>query len=367
MTAWRSVLALLLLGLGWAVAGHAATEPPASAPALTEVGDAALPPGVPLPVRVRLALRVLNLTELKEVAGTARLRIETSQRWRDPRLAFNPQQLGTQRVDRIGEAAQRYLDAIWTPGLVVDNQLDEPQSRTVAVSTHADGEIVVIERYESTFRFVMDMAAFPFDRQALALGFSLPRYARQEALLVSTELDRRLSGVDDRLSLIQWRPLGLRFQHEQTTGWNARSYARLSATLDLERESTRYLLQIFVPIIAILGVSVFVLWAPGLAPKDEGGLIFSSLLALAALSFTFESSFPGSISMETPVAQMISLGYLYLVGVLMLRSLLVRPARDPGSPRQAVAAAWLAELRWWLPLAMVIICVGAAVRALPVG
>jgi hypothetical protein len=47
-------------------------------------------------------------------------------------------------------------------------------------------------------------------------------------------------------------------------------------------------------------------------------MIFSSLLALAALSFTFESSFPGSISLNSPVASMISLGYFYLPLVLLI-------------------------------------------------
>ena len=56
-------------------------------------------------------------------------------------------------------------------------------------------------------------------------------------------------------------------------------------------------------------------------------MIFSSLLALAAISFTFESSFPGSISLNTPVAEMISLGYLYLVTVLMFEICLLYTSR----------------------------------------
>lgn len=363
MSAPRRWARALLLALAAAVLPARAAPPAAPAPAsaLTE-----LPPGVALPVPVRLAVRVLNVTQLAEVAGTAQLYLETTQRWHDPRLAFDPLQTGVQRVDRIGEEARAYLQAHWTPGLVADNQIGEPRSHTVAVSTHADGEVVVVERAESLFRVEMDMAAFPFDRQALVIGFSLPRHARQEAVLLSTEADRRLSGVEPHLSLAQWSPLGLRFAHDQATGWNARSYARLTATLDLERDAWRYVLRIFIPIIAILGVSLFVLWAPGLAPKDEGSLVFSSLLALAALSFTFESSFPGAISMNTPVAQIISLGYLYLVAVLFVRSLLGRHTQDPASPHHRLALALSRQVRWLLPLAMTVVCVGAAVRALPV-
>ncbi|NDY93485.1 neurotransmitter-gated ion-channel ligand-binding protein [Ideonella livida] len=358
----------LLWGLLWALWVLAAPTARAAQDLRTATAPApatALPPGVALPVQVGLAVQILNLTELHEVAGTLRLQLETRQRWRDPRLAFDPLREGRHRLDRQDEAAQRYLAGIWTPGLVLENQLEPPTSRTVAVSTHADGVVELVERYESRLRVTLDLAAFPFDRQALALDFALPRHARQAVVLVSTGLDRRASGVAPRLSLAQWRPTGLRFAHGQASGWNAAPHARLTATLALERDAASYLLRVFVPLVAVLSVSVFVLWVPGLAPKDEGSLIFSSLLALTALGFTFESSFPGAVSQDTPVAQILSLGYAYLVAVLLARTVLGRLM--PPGPRAALARAWLDELRWLLPLLMALVGTGAVLRTLPLG
>ena len=342
------LLSLILLGLAQGASGEERTGS----------SKATLPEAFGLPVRVHIALRVLNVLEIKEVSGRGRLHLELTQRWQDPRLAFDAVARGLAREDRVGEEADDYLKTIWSPGLALDNQIGDKDARIVALSVHADGEVVVIERFESDFRFRMNMDAFPFDRQNLTIGLSLPRYAQEEAIVLTTEADRPLSVVD-------WRPVGLRFSNDLAIGWNARSYSRLNATVTIARYAERYHLRIFVPIIAVLAVSLFVLWSPGLKEQDKGGLIFSSLLALAAISFTFESSFPGSISLNTPVAEMISLGYLYLVAVLMFEIALSVAIAHPHFRLRDQAADLRWHLRWAVPAIMLTICIGAAVRALP--
>lgn len=325
-----------------------------------------LPPGIELPMRVRVALRVLNVLQIAEVAGQGKLYVEVTQRWTDPRLRFDAVAQGFARIDRVGEEADAYLATVWTPGLTADNQVGKPEARTVAVSTYSNGNVVLIERYEGSFRFHMNMDAFPFDTQDLTLSFSLPRYATRDAMLITTEMDRNLSGIDSRLSVIDWHPKRLHFTNEEAMGWNARSYSRLDATVTLSRLSERYLLRIFIPILAILAVSLFVLWSPGLQSNDKGSLIFSSLLALAALSFTFEASFPGSISLNTPIAQIISLGYLYLIAVLMLEVALSLGAKsEKGGRLHDFCVAMRRQIRWAMPAIMVLVCVGTAVRAIP--
>lgn len=324
-----------------------------------------LPTGVELPIRVRVAFRVLDIAEVKEVAGLAKLHVEVTQRWSDPRNRFDPVAVGAARVDRVGKEAEAILDGIWTPGLVVDNQTGEVKSRTVAVSAHADGEVVVVERWESDFRVALDMTAFPFDRQEMKVAFSLPRWAKQEVVLIATEADRRFSAVEREVAVTDWRPTGLTFTNAETTGWNARGYSRLDVGVGIDRLSTRYILRIFVPIVAVLAVSVYVLWAPGLGSTDKGNMIFSALLALAAVSFTFEASFPGSISLNTPVAQIISLGYLYLILVLLCDSLLTAPCGNPASRFHRLAREIRRQVSWALPAIMTVISAGTVIRVLP--
>jgi hypothetical protein len=324
-----------------------------------------LPTGVELPVKVRVGLTVLNITEIKEVAGRARLYIEVTQRWTDPRRRFDAAQAGAARIDRVGGDAERFVGSIWTPGLVVDNQISPPQARTIAVSAFADGGIVTVERYEADFRIAMDMSAFPFDRQDITLSFSLPRYARQEAILVSTETDRLFSRVESRLSVIDWRPLALSFVYDESTGWNARSYSRLHATVAIERLSGRFILRLFIPICAVLAVSIFLLWMPGVHPKEKGSLVFSALLALTAISFTFEASFPGSISLNTPIAMIISLGYFYLIIVLLIDGVVAGPHDNRDSRFHPLAVEIHRHARWVLPSIMAIVCAASVISAMP--
>jgi len=324
-----------------------------------------LPTGVELPVRVRIGLRVLDITEVKEVAGRARLYVEVTQRWNDPRRWFDPLEAGAPRVDRVGDDARNFIASIWTPGVTIDNQIGDPHSKTEAVSVHADGSVVLVERYEADFRVAINMSAFPLDRQQLGLSFSLPRYAKQDALLVTTETDRLFSKIETKLSVIDWRPLELSFFYDEATGWNARSYSRLNATIEIERLSERYLLRLFIPILSTLAVSLFVLWIPGAAPKDHGSLVFSALLALAAISFTYEASFPGSISLNTPIAKIISLGYFYLVVVVLIDAMLWKPCANPASRFHMMATGIRSHAKWALPSIMVIVCLALVLRGLP--
>lgn len=358
-----ALLRRLLLAL---VLAAAAPVLAAKSAAADEIDKDALPSGVELPIRVRVALRVLDIAEVKEVAGQAKLLVEATQRWSDPRNRFDPVAVGTARVDRVGKEAEAFLDRIWTPGLVADNQIGDAESRTVAVSAHADGEIVVVERWEADFRVALDMAAFPFDHQEMKVSFSLPRWPKQDVVLTATEADRRFSTVEKQVAVVDWRPTGLTFANAETTGWNARSYSRLDVGVGIERLSVRYILRIFVPIVAVLAVSVYVLWAPGLGATDKGNMIFSALLALAAVSFTFEASFPGSISLNTPVAQIISLGYLYLILVLACDALLASHCADRTSRFHRAALELRRQASWALPTIMTVVCAGAVVRVLPV-
>jgi hypothetical protein len=355
---------VLLWGAGFlaAASGEAQAEPRLAGLVQRE----GLPAEVELPFPVRVAVRVLNITQLREVSGQARAHIEITQSWTDPRQRFDPLVAGAARLDRTGADADAFLATLWVPGLAIDNLIGTPPQRIRAVSAHADGRIVLVERFEADFRSTMSLAAFPFDRQQITLSFSLPRFASAEAILIATEADRAMSRIDQPLSVVDWRPVGLDFHYDEAPGWNARYYARLNATVTLERRSDRYILRIFVPIVAILMVSLFVLWVPALPAKDKGGLVFSGLLALAALSFTFEASFQGAISTDTPVSQIISLAYFYLVVVLLVDTVTSPGTLAEGTAGRRVAIVVRTQAQWVLPLIMTILSIAIVVRSLPV-
>jgi len=127
----------------------------------------------------------------------------------------------------------------------------------------------------------------------------------------------------------------------------------------LERRSSRFALQTFSPVFTMLMVSILVLYSTVLDAKTKAALIFSSLLGLSALSFTFESTFPGSFSLNTPISKIIAIGYLYLIIILLFKSFLGNKSE---SKLYKVTSSYI---NWGLPSIMFIICIGLVIRTIP--
>lgn len=323
-----------------------------------------LPTGIHLPLPVHFSMRVLSLSRLSETAGEASMMVETTERWTDPGQAFDPKVTGFGRVDHVGADAEARLADMWTPGTEIENQISEPRSSSVSLSRRADGTVTRIRRLDADFRIDVDMTTFPFDRQRLTLSFVTPRHSADEVIFVMNDIDRELSSVAPELSATNWTARSLQFVMERFHGWNAKPFVRIKASTVIERQWPYYLLPIFIPFVAVLSVSLFILWAPEKLLGDKAPMTYSALLALAALSFTYESSFPGSISMNSPVAFMVSLGYFYLVFVLLLNIVLVY-SNFPGKQRYPhLEAAIRDNIRYSVPTSFVLICICSVARSL---
>lgn len=308
---WAFALVAILIACSGPVQAQSAASPAIPPP---------LPAGVELPIEVRLSVRILNITRLIETTGELSASIEYTQRWVDPGLRFDPVAKGEEHIDLTGAAAEARLGQIWRPGITIDNMIGNPRSQTVFLSIFHDGRVVQIRRLDADFRIRANMSSFPFDTQYLPLSFSTARHSAHEVALTTTEFDRNFSTVNPDISANNWKPRGVSFVQSSFFGWNARPFSRITLITTVERDWTRYILRLFVPFIAIMSLSLFLLWAStSVLPNTQRvPMVFSTLLALAALSFTFEASFPGSISMNSPIAAMISMGYLYLPAVLLI-------------------------------------------------
>jgi hypothetical protein len=306
VTPSRCLVALLVTLLA-AFAGPALGQP-----------QAEVPRGVELPLQVRMSVRVLNITRILETTGEIGASVEYIQRWTDPEQRFDRVAQGKEHLDFVGPDAEARLAKMWSPGVVIENMIGGVRAQTVALSVQEDGSVTLIRRIDADFRAGINMSGFPFDVQRLPIRFVLPRYPAHEVVLTTTEADRAMSSIAAGISLSNWRTRSIEFRQGSFSGWSAQPFSRLTATAVVARISSRYLLRMFVPFSALMSISIFILWAPPslLGRPQRPTLVFSSLLALSALSFTFEASFPGSISMNSPIAAMISMGYLYLPLVL---------------------------------------------------
>jgi hypothetical protein len=317
-----------------------------------------LPAGVELPVQVRLSMRILNIVRLQEIQGELGATVEFTQRWNDPTLRFDRIARGEEHMDFVDADAQAQLARMWSPGVIVENMIGSPRAETLALSIFADGRVVMIRRLDGDFRVQVGMDGFPFDRQQLQLGLVAPRHAADVVVLTTTEFDRQYSSIEGAVSPSNWVPRGIAFRQDSFFGWNARPFSRLTVIATVDRLWSRYVLRLFVPFAAVMSLSLFLLWAPRTVLEDShrATMVFSTLLALAALSFTFETSFPGSISMNSPVAFMISIGYFYLPFVLMIDLFLSRDGVGLMRRSPYLADEIRRNVRVTVPLLFVALC-----------
>lgn len=353
MMMWRLVLVLVALATGFGLTANR-----------NAMAASPMPAGIHLPLRVHLSVRILDVMKIQETTGETAAAVEITARWNDPSLAFDPIAEGAGRKDYAEARAAALLETIWTPALDIENRIGEARSDQSSVSVFSNGMVTVIRRIEGDFRIVNDLSAFPFDSQTLSFPIVSNLYAADDVIFVVDDRDRELSGFAPRLTAQDWQPGVMGFAMEQFYGWNARPFMRVIAEAHVDRAWPRYFLRIFVPFVAVISVSLFILWAPRGFVGDTAGITYSALLALAALSFTFEASFPGSMSVTSPIAFMISLGYFYLIFTLVI-DLALRAEHFPF--RRAyphLAAEARRSLRFVLPALFAIVCIATVLRSL---
>ena len=296
-------------------------------------------PGLPrdwqLPVRVSVALRVLDLAQVLETQGQMNARIELTYRWSDPRLAFDKVKEGVPRLDFFDAAAKARLLKIWNPSVEIENLAGSPRQDQLGLSIASTGEVMLVRTVDANFRISANLAEFPFDSQRLAVQLVSTQYGLQEVVLVHTQDDDASSGFTRTPLTPLWLLKRLDFLGSSYVAWNGDSHSRMTSTLVADRKWPIYLARVYLPFLLVMSISLFTLWPKEYNPGSKGPQIFSGLLALVALGFTYEAQFPGSMSANTPIATMVSSGFIYLITALTAYILLMNPAaawaeRNPG-------------------------------------
>ena len=310
-----------------------------------------MPSGGQLPVRVSTAIRVLDIAQIMETTGQLNARVELTYRWTDRRQAFDAVKEAVAHKDYFGDVAVARLRQMWTPAIEIENLSGSPRQDQSGLTIESDGDITLVRRLDATFRVNVDMSSFPFDVQTLDIDLTSNRYSLREVILVHTESDQAHSSFASRLQTPLWRIAMLNFNNANYVGWNGEPHSRLSVSMVTERLYGQYLIRIFIPFLMLMSSTLVILWTPDttmpLAPK--GALAFTTLLALVALSFTFESNFPGSMSTGTPIAKILSIGYLYVVSVLILSMLLLNKELAWAKRHPNIFLELSAFVRWGLP------------------
>lgn len=297
-------------------------------PAAAQLG---LPADKGLPVVVRVGVAFVEIDSFDENDGTFDATIDLRIVWQDLRLRLEPgHELDPPLVYRGSDATDR-LAGLWTPPVVLANQIGDSTESQIALRSYPDGRAELMRRVKGSFKTPFDVTRFPFDRQNLDVEMAMLDEPESRVELQTRQDDLDFSRPAAAASLDGWT-LGLvDLNARPLPGWYGASHARVVASLRIERIPGGVVAAIFIPLFASLLIPLLTLW---LNRVEEGvfqietfelvNLIIGGLFAVIALNFTVNADHGVLSTGDNAVNRLFALNYITLGLCLMVNVLFFR-------------------------------------------
>jgi hypothetical protein len=255
--------------LAGAAGGNESSELPRSRP-VTDEGK----------TRVEVAIRILDLMEVNDAEQSFLADVAVVTQWRDPRLA-----------ERWDSLQILETSTVWTPRLQVVNKRELERSLGEAVDVMPDGTVTHRERLTGYFRSLLDLRDFPLDTQSFRIQIVAPGVDTSELQLVLSDEDT--STDFELLSISDW---SLTSAHVEPMaypgGQGGKTLPGLALVFDAEREFSYYLVQVLLPLIAIIMMSWTVFWVDPTVIPARMSVVVTAMLTVIAYRFALGSMVP---------------------------------------------------------------------------
>jgi hypothetical protein len=313
---------------------------------------ASLPAGVPLPLRVGVAVFLNDAGKINESTGNYEASIDLRYRWRDPSLAFDAKLAGADRLEFNSEQMASKLRKMWNPRLTIANQNGNLQRAEGGLFIYADGMVEHIQRLKLVLDTRYRLAAFPFDTQGLSVRVLSTRYTVNQLALVQDQNDINASGIKETISIPNWTAKRIDFASSRLRGWNGDSYPEFESRVFIQRQPFGHLFGIFTPFLLILLVpTIMTLYVKAdIAPRMT--LWGASILALIALNFTFSVRYP-ALGSDSLVQQIMTIGFGFQLLMIMVTVTLLNPQVSEKWFNKNVLTEVVWFLRWSVPLGLI--------------
>ena len=237
-------------------------------------------------IPVQIALRVINISDIDEVAQRFRLVAYLLATWKDPRLAFTPKAAWEKfRVYRV--------DDVWTPQFDFANGVVPHSAFDVTLRAFPDGTMKYYERSSAELSNGFHLRSFPFDRQRLEIFIHPPVSEAATVNLVGTAGDASIS-VEVRVysSLAQWAVLGIRASAEQIQLFNTETTSQMHFAIEVKRRSNFYIWKVFLPLLLMVVLSWTVFWIDNSELSSQVTISVTTILTVIAFAFAISSNLP---------------------------------------------------------------------------
>ncbi len=267
------------------------------------------PPTADGPTPIDTSLTIIDVVGIDEIANTYTIEFDLTTRWRDPRLAFDPAELGAPAIVYEGPTADARVDSLWAPYATIMNAAGSHTIQTSFLNITPDGDVRWTGRVAATVKAPFDFRRFPFDRQRLELVLQLYGWNVRQAVMVDAGI-----GLRPDFEVPEWHVEG--FEAELTEVVEARGdvpFSQLVVSVDISRKRTFYLWKVFAPLVAIVALSWVVFWMRDDGLGRRAGVSATTMLTIVAYQFFLSSSLPRVAYLTTmDVFTLLSFGLIVL-------------------------------------------------------
>ncbi|EDO40009.1 predicted protein, partial [Nematostella vectensis] len=214
------------------------------------------------------------------------------QRWLDPRLAY-----GDMFPEDFITLGQDMVSQIWTPDTYIVNKkqsmTNSGQGMSMFIRISRNGSVIFSAEKTLVIVCQMDLRNFPMDEQQC--DFKIESYGFTMKDVVYKWLDdpkqktiETAEGLDaTEFSIVSLKPM------ENISVFNLGNFSSLTMRIYLDRRTTYYVIQIYIPCSMIVMLSWISFWLDYKSVPARTALGITTVLAMTTLLFGIQSSLPG--------------------------------------------------------------------------
>lgn len=323
------------------------------------------------PVQVAIAVHVIDFTDVNEKEETIGFEGAIRLNWMDPRLAYDPRELGMpdkgfapgdyrktpQRIYQ-GDFAVKEVFPGWRPHVVISNAVGGRDSRYMAIGIYPDGMVYYVDYFHASVETPMNLRRFPFDRQELKVYLHPAVYRRDEVLLVMTDTGIASWEVDQGIA--DWRKLGFTAEErprDYASPRGTRTVSELEVSMNLARRPGHILFGLVLPLLILVSLTWSVFWMDEESISNRINISLVGILSVVAYYFVIQDSVPRISYLSMMDAFMI--GTFLLLAASVVISIVVdklnRAGRRPTGDRVDRVCRWAFPTTYVVLTALIVI------------